>query len=96
MASDDDGPAAVDTNDPTADHDWQRQEATRIKRGKHGARVLEPTGTIERVFTVTFRSTGKNVNMNRLHHGLVEKIFEAVPGIVFRATSNATTKTNER
>ena len=30
--------------------------------------------------------------MNRLHHGLVEKIFEAVPGIVFRPTSNATTK----
>ena len=54
--------------------------------------MLEPTGTIERVFTVTFRSTGKNVNMNRLHHGLVEKIFEAVPGIVFRPTSNATTK----
>ena len=96
MASDDDGTAVVDTNDPKTNHqDWQRQETTRIKRGKHGARLVEPTGTTERIFTVTFRSTGKNINMNRLHHGLVEKIFEAVPGVVFRPTSSATTRSKK-
>ena len=93
MASDDDGPAAAADDDPAANQDWHRTETVREKRGKHGAKVIEPTGTIERSFTVTFRSTGNNVNMNRLHQGLLEKNFEAVPGIVIRSTSEASTRT---
>ena len=95
MASDDDGPADAGNSDPAADQEWQKQESVRDKRGKHGAKVVESTGTIERSFTVTFRSTGKNLNMNKLHQGLLEKIFEAVPGVVFRPTSEASTCTKK-
>ena len=94
MASDDDGPDGARKDNP-ADQEWTRQESVRAKRGKHGAKVIESTGTVERVFTVTFRSTGNNVNMNRVHHGLVEKIFEAVPGVIFRPTSDTTTSTKK-
>ena len=95
MASDDDGPPDTSTHDPAADQTWLKKDNVRAKRGKHGARVVEPTGTIERSFTVSFRSTGKNVNMNRLHYGVVEKIFEAVPGVIFRPTSTSTTRTKK-
>ena len=95
MASDDDEPPNTSTTDPAADQEWKTANNIRAWRGKHGAKVVEPTGTIERLFTVTFRSTGKNVNMNRLHNGLIEKIFEAAPGVVFRPTSEWTTKTKK-
>lgn len=79
-----------DNADPAATQARKPTDNVRHKRGKHGATVVEPTGTSERSFTVSIRiSRGRDVNVNVVHKGLLEKMFEACPGIVFRPTSTS-------
>lgn len=92
MASKETEPLNPVNDNPTANQEWKRQDSVRDKRGKHGATVVEPTGTSELSFVVTIRILrGKAVNVNTVHKGLLEKMFEACPGIVFRPTSTADT-----